>query len=395
MDRIRNPFSPGAGSPPPELAGRGDILEEAQVLLGRVKAGRSEKSMLLTGLRGVGKTVLLGRIQLNAQAADYLTISIEAHDGKPLAVLLAPKLRGLLYELDRIEGTKETVRRGLAVLKSFVSAIKVKVGEIDIGLDIEPEKGFADTGDIEIDLPNLLVTVAEAAADRGVAIALFIDEIQYFSSPELSGLIMGMHQMQQLQLPFVLVGAGLSVLPGMAGDSKSYAERLFNFPDVGPLPREDAHRAIDDPIKEAGESIDEEALNEIYRLTQGFPYFLQEWGYQVWNNAIESPISIEDVQTATNAVTGRLDQNFFRVRFDRLTSGEKKLLRAIVELGEGPYQFGAIVDFLARKPSDLGPVRASLIRKGMIYSPAHGQIAFTVPLFDEFLRRAIPGFQKG
>ena len=389
MDKIQNPFSPGAGSPPPELAGRDEILESAAVLLGRVKAKRSEKSMLLTGLRGVGKTVLLNRIQIMAVESGYLAVSIEAHEGKSLAVLLAPHLRGLLYALDRVAGAKDKVKRGIAVLKSFIGAVKVSVGEIDIGLDIEPELGSADTGDIEIDLPNLLIAVAEAAEEKGAAVVLLIDEIQYFSSRELSGLIMGMHKMQQRQLPFVLVGAGLSVLPGLAGESKSYAERLFSFPDVGALSLEEAFKAIREPIEESNESIDEEALSEIYRLTQGYPYFLQEWGYQAWNHALKSPISINDINRTTKLVTRRLDENFFRVRYDRLTPKEKELLRSMAELGSGPYKFGDIVELLNLKSSQLSPARASLIKKGMVYSPVHGQIAFTVPLFDKFLRRTV------
>ena len=229
MDPIKNPFSPGAGSPPPELAGRENILEQARVLLGRTRAHRPEKSLLLTGLRGVGKTVLLNEIERMAQADGYRTILVEAHEGKSLAALLAPHLRRLLFELDRLAGVGNKARRGLAVLKSFIGAIRVKVGELDIGIDIEPEAGAADSGDLEVDLPSLFTAIAEAAEERGVAVAIFIDEIQYFAAAELSALIMAMHRMQQRQLALVLIGAGLPILPGLAGESKSYAERLFNF----------------------------------------------------------------------------------------------------------------------------------------------------------------------
>lgn len=390
MDKIRNPFSPGAGSPPPELAGREGVLEQAQVLLGRVKAGRPEKSLLLTGLRGVGKTVLLNEIERMAQAAGYRSILIEAYEGKSLAVLLAPQLRRLLFELDRMAGTGDKVRRGIAVLKSFVAAIKVKVGEIDIGIDIEPEVGAADSGDLELDLPSLFVAVAEAAKERGVAVAILIDEIQYFSVEELSALVMAMHKMQQRQLPLVLVAAGLPILPALVGESKSYAERLFSFPDIGPLSEAAAIQAVRDPVREAGEAIDDDALAEIVRLTRGYPYFLQEWGYQAWNHATASPISLAVVQATSAIVSERLDRNFFRVRFDRLTPREQKFLRGMAELGPGPHRTGDIADQLAVKVQSLGPVRASLIKKGMIYSPSHGDMAFTVPLFDEFMRRAIP-----
>ena len=393
MDKIRNPFSPGAGSPPPELAGREGILEQARVLFGRVLMQRPEKSLLLTGLRGVGKTVLLNEIERIAQATGYRTILVEAHEGKPLAVLLAPHLRRLLFDLDRLKGAGDKARRGLSVLRSFIGAIKIKVGDIDFGLDIEPEPGSADSGDLEVDLPNLFMAVGEAAQERGVAVAILIDEIQYFSPAELSALIMAMHKMQQRQLPLVLIGAGLPILPGLAGESKSYAERLFSFPPVGPLPEPDADRALQDPMIDAGEAFEPAALHEIFRLTRGYPYFLQEWGYQAWNHAAASPIGLRVVKETSDLVSRRLDENFFRVRFDRLTPREKTYLRAMAELGPGPYRTGDIADKLAIKINTLGPVRASLIKKGMVYSPSHGEMAFTVPLFDEFMRRVIPSFQ--
>ena len=393
MDKIRNPFSPGAGSPPPELAGREGILEQANVLLGRVKAKRPEKSLLLTGLRGVGKTVLLNAIDRMAQKAGYRTILVEAHEGKSLAALLAPQLRTLLFDLDRMAGAGNKVRRGIAVLKSFVGAIKVKIGDIDVGIDIEPEPGAADSGDLEVDLPSLFMAVAEAAQERGVAVAILIDEIQYFSSPELSALIMAMHKMQQRQLPLALIAAGLPILPGLMGESKSYAERLFSFPDIGPLPEPDSIKALQDPVREAGEEFAPAALHQIFLLTRGYPYFLQEWGYQAWNHAAASPIGLKVIDETSAMVAKRLDENFFRVRFDRLTPREKKYLRAMAELGPGPYRTSDVADKLGMKINTLGPLRAGLIKKGMVYSPSHGDMAFTVPLFDEFMRRAIPQFE--
>ena len=393
MDKIRNPFSPGAGSPPPELAGREGILEQARVLFGRVLAKRPEKSLLLTGLRGVGKTVLLNEIERIAAGQGFRTILVEAHEGKPLAVLLAPHLRRLLFDLDRLKGAGDKVRQGLGVLRSFIGAIKVKVGELDIGLDIEPQSGSADSGDLEVDLPNLFVAVSEAAQERGVAVAILIDEIQYFSAAELSALIMAMRKMHQRQLPLALVGAGLPILPGLAGESKSYAERLFCFPAVGPLPEADADRALQDPVRAEGVEFEREALHEIFKLTQGYPYFLQEWGYQAWNHAQASPIGAPVIRETSAVVSQRLDDNFYRVRFDRLTPREKKYLRAMAELGPGPYRTGDIADKLGVKINTLGPVRASLIKKGMVYSPSHGEMAFTVPLFDGFMRRAMPNFE--
>ncbi len=394
MDPIKNPFSPGAGSPPPELVGRDPILEQARILLGRVKQKKPEKSMLLTGLRGVGKTVLLNEIKRMADGAGYRTISIEAHEGKALGPLIAPYLRSLLYDLDRIAGTGDKVKRGLAVLRSFIGALKLTVGDVSIGLDIEPEKGSADSGDLEIDLPSLFVAIGEAAEDRKSAVAIFIDEIQYFSKKELGALIMAMHKVQQLQLPLVLLGAGLPILPGLAGESKSYAERLFNFPNIGALSQEDTAKALQEPAQEAGVAFEGEALDEVFHLTKGYPYFLQEWGYVAWNLATTSPITLQVVRDAKRTVILRLDENFFRVRFDRLTPSEKNFLRAIAELGSGAHRTGDIADILNVKVTSLGPVRAKLINKGMIYSPAHGDMDFTVPLFDDFMIRAIPTFKR-
>jgi hypothetical protein len=394
MDPIKNPFSPGAGAPPPELVGRDPILEQARVLLGRVRQRRAEKSMLLTGLRGVGKTVLLNEIERQATSAGYRTIFIEAHEGKPLGPLLAPYLRSTLYELDRIAGAGDKAKRALRVLRGFLGSLKISYADIEIGLDVDPEKGTADSGDLEIDLPNLLVALGEAAEERGSAVAILIDEVQYFAEKELGALIMAMHKVQQRQVPVVLLGAGLPILPGLAGESKSYAERLFSFPEVGALIEQDAAKALREPAQNAGVFFEQDALDEIYKLTKGYPYFLQEWGYQSWNQAPTNHITPGVVRTATATVIERLDQNFFRVRFDRLTPSEKRFLRAMAELGPSAQRTGDIADALAVKVTSLGPVRAKLISKGMVYSPGHGEMAFTVPLFDEFMRRVMPAFAR-
>ena len=395
MDPINNPFSPGAGAPPPELVGRDPLLEQARILLGRVKQKRPEKSLLLTGLRGVGKTVLLNEIERMAKTAGYQSILLEAHEEKPLGELIFPALRSLLYELDRVAGAGDKVKRGLAVLRSFIGSIKLTVGDVAMGLDIEPAKGTADSGDLEIDLPNLFVAIAEAAEERKTAVAILVDEIQYLSQKELGAIIMAMHKMQQKQLPLVLLAAGLPVLPGMAGESKSYAERLFNFPDIGALSEDDAAKALRDPARDVGVEFQDDALREVFRLTNGYPYFLQEWGYQAWNMAAASPITLQTVQDATPEVILRLDKNFFRVRFDRLTPGGKNFLRAMAHLGPGSHRTGDIAAALGTSVKGIGPVRSKLIKKGMIYSPAHGDMAFTVPLFDEFMVRAIPQFPPG
>ena len=392
MDPIKNPFSPGAGSPPPELAGRGPVLEQARILLGRVLIGKAEKSLMLTGLRGVGKTVLLNEVRRMAQEAGYRTVLVEAHEEKALGPLIAAPLKAVFFDLDRMAQTGDRVKRGLRVLRSFLGALKVKVGELEIGLDIEPETGAADSGDIEIDLPNVFEALGEAAKEKNSAVAILIDEIQYLSQKELGAIIMAMHRMQQRRLPVVLLGAGLPVLPGLAGESKSYAERLFAFPDIGALSEADANQAISEPTVQEGVILSAAALTETYRLTKGYPYFIQEWGYQMWNLAVSSPIELELVQSAADAVVRRLDQNFFRVRFDRLTPGEKNFLRAMAQLGSGAIRSGDIANCLGVKVNSIGPVRSKLIKKGMIYSPAYGDIAFTVPLFDEFMKRAMPHF---
>jgi hypothetical protein len=393
MDPLRNPFSPGAGSPPPELVGRDPILEQARILLGRIRLRRSEKSLLLTGLRGVGKTVLLNEIARSARTGGYHVVAVEAHEDKALGPLLAPHLRTILYELDRVAGAGQKVKRGLRVLRSFIGALKVSYNDLTIGLDIDPEQGSADSGDLEVDLANLFVAVAEAAEERQSAIAILIDEIQYFSSKELGALIMALHKVQQLQLPLTLIGAGLPILPGLAGDSKSYAERLFGFPEVGALSEEDAARALSEPARAEGADFASNAIKEVFRLTRGYPYFLQEWGYQAWNLAEKPKITLTTIQHASATVIERLDQNFFRVRFDRLTPSEKNFLRAMAELGAQAQRTGDIADKLGSRVTSLGPVRAKLIRKGMIYSPAHGDMAFTVPLFNEFMIRAMPVFK--
>lgn len=350
--------------------------------------------MLLTGLRGVGKTVLLNEIKRMADENGYRAISIEAYEGKALGLLIAPYLRSLLYELDRIAGTGDKVKRGLAVLRSFIGSLKITMGDITIGLDIDPAKGIADSGDLEIDLPNLFVAIGEAAEDRKSAVAIFIDEIQYFNKKELGALIMAMHKVQQLQLPVVLLGAGLPILPGLAGGSKSYAERLFNFPNIGALSQEDTAKALQEPAQKADVAFEKDALDEVFHLTKGYPYFLQEWGYVAWNLATTSPITSQVVRDARNTVIPRLDENFFRVRYDRLTPSEKNFLRAMAELGPGAHRTGDIADILKVKVTSLGPVRAKLINKGMVYSPAHGDMEFTVPLFDDFMIRAIPEFKR-
>lgn len=390
MNPLTNPFSPGAGNQPPELAGRDELLRKVEVLLARVKAGRSEQSMFMVGLRGVGKTVLLNRVREMAESQGYQALLIEAHESKPLPLLLLPPLRQTLFALDRMQNVSQKVKRGLRVLRSFIGAVKVKVGEAEFGLDIDPETGSADSGDLEADLAELFVAVGEAAADRGTAVAIIVDELQYMTEVEMSALIMAIHKVSQRSLPLVLIGAGLPQLVGLAGKSKSYAERLFTYPEVGALTLEDSSSALQGPVVSQGVTYTPEALAEVFRVTQGYPYFLQEWGYQSWNLAQQSPIDLALIQQTTVASTARLDQSFFRVRFDRLTPREKDYLSALAELGTGNQRSGGVAERLGVKVQTIAPLRSSLIKKGMIYSPAHGDTAFTVPLFDQFMLRTMP-----
>lgn len=388
MDPMQNPFSPGAGAPPPELVGRDHILEEARILVGRILNKKAEQNLLLTGLRGVGKTVLLNEIIRQAQHNGCQVIAIEASEGKSLGSALAPLLKKTFYALDRLEGRKESVRKGLIALRNFIGTIKINIG--DIGLDIEPLSGLADTGDIEVDLIDLFECAAQAAEEKGSAIILVIDEIQYLSSKELGALIMALHAMQQRSLPFALVGAGLPTLPGLAGNAKSYAERLFRFPSIGALSRSDLETALVVPFKESGVDIEKIALDEIYTATLGYPYFVQEWGYQLWNLVSEPHITPRDIESARERVQARLDRNFFTVRMERLTNGEKKFLRTMASFHVERVKIAELALRMGVSSQALSPRRSSLIKKGMIYSPTHGDIAFTVPLFDGFMLRAMP-----
>lgn len=392
MNPLQNPFSPGAGAPPPELAGRDEIIEAARVAVHRIRAGRAEKSQMLLGLRGVGKTVLLNKIGEMAEAAGYEVLMLEAPEGRRLAQYLAPGLKSTLLRLSRVEKAKDVVARAVGALRGFASAFHVSIGEIEVSV-IEPP--VADSGNIEVDLPALLVSVGQAAQAADSSVALLVDEVQYLSEEDLRALIVALHAIAQKGLPVVMFGAGLPQVAALAGDAKSYAERLFEFPSVGALTPAAAQQAIREPILAEGADIAQDALRRIVEVTRGYPYFLQEWGKHSWNAAATSPITLSDVIAASKATAEALDRSFFRVRFDRLTPREQDYLRAMADLGPGPHRSGQIAERLGRAVESMGPLRNGLIRKGMIWSPAHGETAFTVPLFDEFMRRAMPDWRPG
>ena len=392
MNPIRNPYAPGAGTPPPELAGRDEIITAANIALERTRIGRSSKSLLMVGLRGVGKTVLLDRIRENAEANNIYALRIEAPEGRSLPSILAPQLRIVLLKLSRSEAAKELAQRALGALAGFVRALKVKYNDIiEFRLDFDSEPGLADNGDLEIDLQELLEAVGEAAKADKTCVGIFIDELQYVKEDELAALITALHRTSQRQLPVIMLGAGLPQVRGRMGRAKSYAERLFEFPEIGPLTSGDAKLAIAKPAEAEGVEIEPAALDAIVRQTQCYPYFLQEWGKHVWDVAAESPISTCDVEVASDLAVATLDESFFLVRFDRLTPSEKKYARAMAQLGPGPHRSGDIASELTRPVSALAPLRNQLISKGMIWSPSHGDTAFTVPMFDEFMLRIMPG----
>ena len=391
MDPISNPYAPGAGSPPPELAGRSYIRHDVEIRLNRLRLGRPAKSVMMVGLRGVGKTVLLDQMRKDAEAGGIHTVRIEAPENRSLPALLAPALRLALLRLTRVEAAKDYAVRGLRALAGFAGKLKVSYADIEVGLDYDPEPGLADNGDLEGDLTALLQQVGVAAKAAGTAVVIFIDELQYVEEPQMAALISSLHRCSQEQLPVTVVGAGLPQLRGRMGEAKSYAERLFDFPEIGPLSPPDAKEAIVRPARHEGAEILNEAADLIVDKTKGYPYFLQEWGKHTWDVAPQSPIRQQDVMNASKEAVAALDESFFRVRFDRLTPVEKKYLRAMADLGPGPHRSGDIAEELGRSVQSLGPTRAGLIGKGMIWSPTHGDTAFTVPLFDEFMKRIMPG----
>lgn len=390
MDPVTNPYAPGAGSQPPELAGRDEIRETVRIAIARLRLGNPAKSVLMVGLRGVGKTVLLDRMRDDAEATGIHSIRIEAPEGRSLPALLAPQLRQALLRLSRVERARDVAQRGLRALAGFAKALKLKYDDIEVGFDFEAEAGLADNGDLEQDLPVLLDAAGLAASRAETALILFVDELQYVEEKQLEALITSLHRCAQQGRPISVVGAGLPQLRGRMGKAKSYAERLFDFPEIGPLPESAARLAIEKPAAELNVLFESAAVEELVRQTHGYPYFLQEWGKHTWDVATESPITLKDVLSATAFAIAALDESFFRVRFDRLTPTEKKYLRAMAELGPGPHRSGDIAERLVRKVTSLGPIRNQLISKGMIWSPSHGDTAFTVPLFDEFMRRIMP-----
>ena len=391
MDPIRNPYAPGAGAQPPELAGRQEVLESARIAIERTRLGRPSKSLLMVGLRGVGKTVLLDRMREDCEGRGICTLRIEAPENRSLPSILAPQLRSALLRLSTKEGVRDIAYRALRGLAGFARALKVKYQDIEVGLDFDAEPGLADNGNLETDLQDLLRVAGEAAKADNSALAMFVDELQYVREEQLAALITALHHAAQGRVPVIMIGAGLPQLRGHIGNAKSYTERLFDFPEIGALSPEDAKLAISKPALDEGVVIEDAALDLVVAQTERYPYFLQEWAKQLWEVATASPITGAIVPEASRLAWAGLEEGFFKVRFDRLTPGEKQYLRAMAELGTGPHRSGDIANVLHRPVTSLAPRRAQLINKGMVWSPSHGDTAFTVPMFDQFMVRIMPG----
>jgi AAA ATPase domain len=390
MNPITNPYNPGAGTPPPELAGRDELREKVRICIERLRIGNSAKSLILVGLRGVGKTVLLDRMRSDAEGTGIQTLRIEAPENKSLPAMLAPELRKALLRMSTIESAKEVSQRALRALAGFAKGLKLKFADIEVGFDYDPEPGLADNGELESDLTALLVQTGEAAKAAGTVMVMFVDELQYVKESQFAALISALHRCAHLRLPITLVGAGLPQLLALAGEAKSYSERLFEYPQVDKLNTAAALDALRKPAQQLGVNYTEEAALAIVEKTQGYPYFLQEWGKHTWDLATTSPITLDVVEAATKLTIAGLDESFFKVRLERTTPSERRYLRAMADLGPGPHRSGDIANQLLKTVSTQAPVRSSLIRKGIVWSPTHGDTAFTVPLFHEYLLRTVP-----
>ena len=374
MKATHNPYNPGAGVPPPELAGRDNLVDIARVAIARAKGGRPAKSAIMLGLRGVGKTVLLNAFEAIAEEEGCQTALLEIDPGTPLAQQLAPQLQHILHRLDRVKKAGNEVQKAFGALRSFASMFKATVGDVDFGFAVTPA-----TGDLSIDLTDLFVAIAEAAKKRDTAVILLIDEIQYLQKDDLSALIMAMHKIAQRQLPLLLFGGGLPQLAKLAGDAKSYAERLFDYPPIGPLDETGARLALSAPADREGVKYAKDALDYVIEQTGRYPFFLQVWGSHCWDVAQKSPITLADAKRASETAIAALDEGIFKVRLARLTERQKAYARAMAEFGAEPVNSSDVANALKLSLSQAAPIRDELIKKGMAYSPERGLIGFTVP----------------
>lgn len=391
MDPLTNPYTPNAGATPPLLVGRDDQLDSFVLLLARLTRGRTEQSMIITGLRGVGKTVLLNEFRKRAAENKWAVVELEVskHDDDDFRRRIAMQVRKALLEISPPARWTERMHTAARVLRSFTYAIDPE-GRLTVGLGATPEEGSADTGELSLDLSDLLVALGEAARENGSGVVLLIDEIQFLSKAQLEAAVMGIHKTVQRELPITLVGAGLPQIAELALEAKSYAERLFKFPRIDNLNDDDAAAALTEPARDEGVLFDPDAISLAIEVTGGYPYFLQELGSAVWTEATDQRVRRGDVENASVTFENKLDGSFFRVRLDRTTELERAYLRAMAELGPEPQLAGDVAQILGRSSQQCGPTRSQLIEKGLLFTPNHGYAAFTVPHFDRFMKRAMP-----
>jgi hypothetical protein len=391
VDAVRNPYTPNAGAEPQAVVGRDDQLASFDLLLGRLVRGRTEQSMIITGLRGVGKTVLLGQFRLKALNADWVVVELEGskHADDVFRRLLATKLRTALYELAPRARWSDRLQRAAGILKSFSLRVD-QDGSFQAGLDVDAVTGLADHADLALDITDVFIGIGEAAREHDRGLVLLFDEIQFLSPRQLEAVIAALHKCVQRKLPVTLVGAGLPQIAELTGDAKSYSERLFKFPAIGYLDAEDARRAFAEPASDEGAEFSDDALDLATEISGGYPYFIQELGSAVWLRAEGPVITGDDVRDAEPVYSSKLDSSFFRVRFDRATELQRVYMRAMAELGADAQKAAAVAEVMGRDSTQVAPTRAELINMGLLYTPEHGYAAFTVPHFDRFMLRAIP-----
>jgi len=387
MDPRKNPYAPGAGTKPPALVGRDAQIESFDVLLERLENGYAEQSMIITGLRGVGKTVLLDVFREKAEERNWATVEWEVEKNAPFGSKISSQVRRALLQIAPKARWTDRARRAAAILKSFSITFNPD-GAMTAGLDVEALAGAGDSGTIAEDLTDLFVALGDAAHEQNTGVIFLLDEIQYLKSTELEALIAALHKCARRSLPITLVGAGLPQIPRLAGEAKSYSERLFQFPRIGELnPEDDARDALILPVQALGFDYDADAVDFVVEYTQGYPYFLQVFGKFLWDEASDSPITLFDATQILPLVEAMLDQSFFRVRADRTTELELKYLYAMAELGPDPHRASEVAKRILRTTEQAGPIRSRLIDKGLLYTPGHGFAAFTVPQFDRYMLR--------
>ena len=387
MDPRRNPYAPGAGTKPPARVGRDEQIEAFDILLERLERGYTAQSEIITGLRGVGKTVLLDVFRDKAEARDWATVEWEVEKNAPFASKMAAQVRRALLQLAPKARWTERALKAAAVLKSFTLTFSPD-GGMTAGLDVDALAGAADSGALSEDLSDLFVAVGDAAAEHGVGVVFLLDEIQFLKPTDLEALIVALHKCARRSLPITLVGAGLPQIPRLAGEAKSYSERLFRFVTIGRLdPETDARDALILPARDLGVELEPAAVDLVVEYTQGYPYFLQEYGRIIWDETSASPVGLDEVASLLPLIEAKLDESFFRVRAERTTELELRYLYVMARLGPEAHRASEVAQGVGRTVEQAGPIRSRLIDKGLLYTPGHGLAAFTVPQFDRYMLR--------